>query len=152
MNELAIILTLVVVFLGLFIGIALAFIAPEELRAGRKYFKWFKTILLLLMIAGMVYFGVDLYLAVLNIFMLAAFYMFEKEYWVLGFVLLSSNVSSEAFFIQSALAFVYGLPEGTLFAENIIKKKKTEILFRAFKHYNWFLVFSIIMFLISLNA
>ncbi len=152
MNELTIILDLIVVFLGLFAGVVLAFIAPEELKAGRNYFKWFKTILLIMMVALMIYFGVDLYLVALNVFMLAFFYLFEMEYLVLGFVLLSSNVGSEAFFIQSALAFIYGLPEGTLFAEKIIRKKRAEILFRAFKHYNWFLVFSIIMFLISLNA
>lgn len=150
MNEWMFLLTLAVVFLGLFLGIALAFIAPEELKKGRKYFKWLKTVLLLVIIGIMVYFKINLFLVAMNVFLITLFYLYGIEYWVLSFVLSVSAVSNEAFFLQSSMIFIYGLPEGTLFAEKLIKKKKTEILTRAFRHYNWFLIFGIIMLLVSM--
>ena len=40
--------TLLVSFLGIFIGIILGIIAKEELKPGKKYFKWMRGIILVL--------------------------------------------------------------------------------------------------------
>lgn len=150
MNELMFLAILVVIFLGIFVGVALALIAPEELKKGRKYFMVLKTVLLLAMIGVMIYFKINLFLAALNVFLLTLFYLYGREYWILSFLLSVSAVNDKAFFIQSSLIFIYGLPEGSLFAEKIIKKKKTEIIFKAFTRYNLFLIFGIIMLLASM--
>ena len=49
-------LTLVVVFLGVYAGALLAFIAPEELKAGKKYFRGLMHSLVGFIAALLVYF------------------------------------------------------------------------------------------------
>ena len=137
-------------FLGLLVGILLAFSAKEELKPGKKYFMWMqKIILLLILIFLLNFFNMALYLKViiytLFIFLMAINIKSQIIYLVLGIIFFISSKNPELFIINSVLIFLYGFPSGSLFAKKIIKKKKSFIFKRAVLEYFWFILIAVVL-------
>ncbi|PIZ51023.1 hypothetical protein COY27_05200 [Candidatus Woesearchaeota archaeon CG_4_10_14_0_2_um_filter_33_13] len=132
MTFLSSILILVVGTIGLFLGLILAFIAPEELRAGKKYFQLAK---LLLAIALLIFINFALYqselvplMVVFSIFALVMFFLSFKikyrsiellNYAVIIFPYFYINEEYKLIFVS--ILFVYGLVSGTLFKKILNK-------------------------------
>ena len=117
------ILTLIVSFLGVFLGGILALISPEELKPGKKYFKIVGWAVLIALLALSLYFSQIIWfilIAVLILFLK----VFNREYPALAFVLFFSFFA-DFLFIAASMIFIYGLPLGTLQASEKIKGKIT---------------------------
>lgn len=126
-------LTGIIAFLGLGAGIALAYIAPEELKDGKKYFILLQNFLLALILFFLLYFyrfNIILNIAFsLALLLLLFFYLNTKtsqkiryiDYVFLGIVFYLSAKNTNLFLLQSALMFIYSLPAGSLLFN--IKKK-----------------------------
>lgn len=123
MNWLAEILVLLFSLSGLLFGLALAYIAPEELKAGKKYFLWLKRIILIALAAAAVYFSAILLSRIVFglVFLMVLFADFKFNSHLKEIFIYPSFIASY-FFIAGAegklliasLIFLYGLPAGTL--------------------------------------
>jgi len=137
-------------FLGLLAGMILAFTAKEELRPGKKYFLLLqKFTLLLILIFSLNFFNINLYLRimiyVLFIILMAINIKSQIIYPVLGIVFFISSKNPELFVINSILIFFYGFPSGSLFAEKLIKKKKSFVFNKLLLTYFWFILIAIVL-------
>lgn len=155
MMHLDFLLSAIVVFLGLVVGAILAFIAPEELKPGEKYFSIFRRALLLsiTIIFAYQYFTEVWLILLMVVFIGYSFYLFHfakqksKErmiYFLLGFILFLAYKDRAIFLIQSTIIFLYGLPEGTLFAKEFIKNKRLFVVKKLFLCYWPFLLTSLL--------
>ncbi|MBU2637413.1 MAG: hypothetical protein KJ955_00380 [Nanoarchaeota archaeon] len=117
----------IVVFLGMPLGLLLAWMAKEELRPGRKWIKLFRRLLLLSLSLLSVYFlfkhstplvgvvgvasGIVTAVA-LNIFKHAAKQRFNYDYLFLGLLMAAAFASLKGaqLLVFSVLLFLYGLP------------------------------------------
>ena len=139
------ILSTAIVFLGPFIGAVLAFISPEELKPGKKYFLLLKNILFVLIMVAVVAVSVEmiLYSAALAVLLLIAFFVKNDilSYAALGYALFLSSFS-DYFTVIAASVFVYGLPLGTLLASKNVKKRML-VVKHVFLGYVWFAVAAI---------
>ena len=137
-------------FLGLLVGIILAFTAKEELKPGKKYFMLMQKITLLMILIFLLnFFNINLYLRitiyVLFILLMAINIKSQIIYPVLGIVFFISSKNSELFIINSILIFLYGFPTGSLFAKKIIKKKKSFVFKRVILTYFWFVLIAVVL-------
>ena len=119
----------ILAFVGILIGLLLAYMARDELKSGKKYFILFYRILLFILIIYL------LYLSEINWWLLgiAAGFLFSLLFSELYFFLGLAVFSSLNIYI-SFITFLIGLPYGTL----LYTKKKV-------KNY---LVFSFVIFFI----
>lgn len=144
-------LPLIVVFLGLYVGAALAFIAPEELKKGKKYFLIMQMIFITLIIALFMYYRQIPYFVISSavVFILFLLNLVKKDisvivYALLGILFVSAIYStSNAFFTVATAMFLYGIPTGTLYAYNNKKKTKTLIMQDLLLKYFIFIVVAI---------
>src|SRR3989338_7020928 len=113
-----------VTYLGLFCGMILVFIAPEEQKPGRRYFGLVQNICISI-IAGTLVF----YFSFLNLIMailLIGLVFVKRDNMYFTYVMFapvlffSSQINSQTLLI-SAMIFVYGLATGSLFSN--VKKK-----------------------------
>jgi len=112
---------IIIAFLGIIIGLILARFTKEELRPGKKYFIWFKKIILLILVVTLIHFSLtkiffirDFVFTLIGLIIgLFVGYFFKKEYFYFGFVLYLLAYTSSFLFI-SILIFLFGLPYGTL--------------------------------------
>jgi hypothetical protein len=120
------ILALVISFAGIILGGILALIAPEELRAGEKWWKILEWVVLIIIIAFVIYFSsAKLLWAIALSAVLVALKIFKREYPAFAFVLFLSFF--EGFlFLAASLIFIYGLPKGTLDAKQIVNMKNAK--------------------------
>jgi hypothetical protein len=120
------ILALIISFAGVISGCILALIAPEELRAGEKWWRILEWAVLIMMIALVVYFSASrLVWAIALSAVLAALKIFKQEYPAFAFVLVLSYF--EGFlFLAASLIFIYGLTKGTLDAKQIVNMKNAK--------------------------
>jgi len=140
--------TLFIVFLGVYAGVFLAFIAPEELKAGRRYFRG-----LMHAIAGFIV-GLLIHAYFLNIYIaimmgaltVTTLYLLPDRnlvnqlvYFAFGLAYLFSTKTETLFLLVSALIFLYGMPLGSIYVENNQKSKAT-ILSDVFLAYATFIV------------
>ena len=137
-------------FLGLLVGIILAFTAKEELKPGKKYFMLMQKITLLIILIFLLnFFNINLYLRitiyVLFILLMAINIKSQIIYPVLGIVFFISSKNPELFIINSILIFLYGFPTGSLFAKKIIKKKKSFVFKRVILTYFWFVLIAVVL-------
>jgi hypothetical protein len=145
-------LTATVAFLGLFVGAALAFIAHEELKPGKKYFVWMeKIILLLLLIFLLNYYGIAIIFRVIIYLLLVATLLFKEInnryiYPVLAMIFFLSAASESLLFKQATLIFLYGLPAGSLFVN--VKNRKIAVARKLLINYGAFLIIALLLFLI----
>ena len=110
-----------IAFLGSLTGIILAKMAKEEVEPGRKYFRWLKRVLLLILTISLlspIWSSYGWILPFIGGLVLSFF--LKKRYLYLGFATVVASVISLNFFLLVAmLVFLYGLPYGTL--QNTIK-------------------------------
>lgn len=142
-------LTSITSFLGLIIGITLAYIAREELKDGKKYF-----IILQKVVLGLIF---NFYYFKLNIFLLIFFLMISllliylyieklKTYYIypiLAILFFLSSKNIELFKIQAFLIFLYGLPTATLLTK-VTKRNYFDIVL---KHIS-FIIIALLLFLL----
>lgn len=123
---------IIIAFIGIIIGLLLARFTKEELKQGKKYFIWFKKIILAILILTLIhiiltklFFSRDILFALIGLITgLAAGYFFKKEYFYFGLALYLFLYSPFFLFVV-ILIFLFGLPYGTLL---FTKKNKYKIL------------------------
>lgn len=139
-------LTLLVSFLGLFMGMALAFIAPEELKAGRKNFVLFTRIIFAVILALLLlYFNIHwlfVFLFVVGYFALDYNYRIDERYVyaLMAAVFILSAGNTTLLILEASLIFMYGFPAGTLFSEKLVKKSIFAAAGKLFLNYMHYLV------------
>lgn len=122
-------LSLILIFSGLFAGIALAFIAREEARSGAKYFAWIKKIILAMVFPlFLLLTKFSIASILLAILFVGAFFLWKKRifkfdrdivhYLLFGILLGISSNNPELFQVEGSLVFLYGMPAGTLIKKN----------------------------------
>lgn len=124
------ILASMIAFSGLFFGHLLQYIAPEEIKPGKRYFISLQYILIAVLCITLLY-EVSLHLnagTIIAFFIgMASVLMMKLRYLYLGAAVFASSVILSKFFVLVAsLVFLYGLPVGTL------QKLKTKTLIIAF--------------------
>ena len=120
----------IIAFLGLIVGLILARFTKEELKPGRKYFIWFKKIILLVLVVSLVYiawsnmfFIKEAIGAIIGFLVgLIVAYFFKKEYFYFGLALYILAYTQSFIFI-TILIFLFGLPYGTLLFSKKFKYK-----------------------------
>ena len=118
MNLISYFAALVISFLGLFFGLSLAYIAPEELKPGEKYLKFLQKIILSSIIALHIYFF-NLHIIVSLIFVaiivILIFKFFQKIssnvlYFALGLLFFLASKDGKLFLLNALLIFFFGFP------------------------------------------
>ncbi len=120
----------IIAYLGLFLGVILIKLAPEEQKPGKKYFILFKKILFFLILASLLFFyEINIIFSVILLVFIFIL-MFNKKirldkayliYFLLGIVFYLSSKIFNLFIIESILIFLYGIPNSSL--ELNLKKK-----------------------------
>jgi hypothetical protein len=107
-----------IVFSGLLFGILLAYISPEELDGGKKYFEIFSLLVLFGIFLVLIhYFKFSVIGLVLGVI---SGYFLKRVYFYFGLGLVLSHVLGFNL-LFSSLVFIFGLPYGSLL---VIKSKK----------------------------
>lgn len=99
-----------IVFIGMISGIIIGKLSKEEFKANKKYVIFLSRVILSVLIITLAYNSGNIYTFLLGLilgFFIPAVYLY------LGLAAASSLASSFSF-IVSALAFLYGIPYGTL--------------------------------------
>lgn len=116
----------IISFFGLFIGIILVKIAPEEQKPLEKYFVFLRKILLTLIFIFLVFFYFSDYfnLTILILYMLFLLFVEFKikyslkksmtSYTILGILFFLSSKNINLFTIESSLILLYGMPTASL--------------------------------------
>lgn len=126
-----------ITYLGIFMGFALAIIAKEEIKPGKKYFIFMqKAILLLIFLFLLIYrklnyIAASLVLASIMIYLLKTKKKFNKLpyiYTILAVIFFMSSKIINLFIIESSLIFLYGIPTGTLLTKRSKKETMTILL------------------------
>src|SRR4030042_3601713 len=114
MNQLNYLSSLIISFCGLFVGIALAYIAPEEIRPGEKYLIAIQNLVLTTTILVFVYYITHNSLLTVFISILTLLFLFYKRlstkaiYLFLGIIFFFSSKNQAIFLLESTLIFFYG--------------------------------------------
>ena len=118
----------IVTYIGIFCGVVLSFISPEELKPGKRYFLIMQKILLFLMSISLFY-----HITFINIILsltIVLFAIIQKNSFIaylLFAIIIFINVQNIALVtIISVLIFLYGLPTGSLLSNT--KKKTVSLL------------------------
>jgi hypothetical protein len=105
------ILTIIIAYLGIFVGLMLSKIASEEVAAGKKNLIELEHVVRLLVLIGFfLLINTTLVNKIILFFVVfvVAFFV-QKNYYVFGFILgLNPDL------IMSSLIFIYGFPRGSL--------------------------------------
>lgn len=149
-----------VVFLGVYVGAILAFMVPEEVKPGKKYFRILASALIVIIPVVIFYsYGVDvLLLALLGIFTGICVYfatniilLNQLTYFSMGVALFFSTKTLDLFALTAVLIFIYGIPIGTLYvAAQPEKKSKRVILSDMLLVFGFFLIVALISNMIGL--
>ncbi len=130
----------IISFLGLFVGMLLAFVSPEEMKPGEKYFKIMKGILFIVIGVVMVYLTWynNLLFFITAIVFLVFYIKFLDSHWLylaLGIYIGLGFHIQKFFIVIACLVFICGLPIGSLFVSGSKSKKKFDIIKEGlFKH------------------
>lgn len=151
-------ITCILVFLGLAIGYALSYIAPEELKPGKKWFKLARILLLVLIIALMSYsiifkynaFGQKSLLSISGLFVLLILFLLmifalalkkdEMTFSWLAFVLMPYFIIGFQEDIIYVLMIIYGVVEAPITLQVTDKNKIKNFWKSSFKYLAYFLV------------
>ncbi|MBW2972655.1 hypothetical protein KY359_06475 [Candidatus Woesearchaeota archaeon] len=153
------ILTSLFVFLGVYVGALLAFIAPEELKPGRGYFRAFEnTILVFIGLVLLYAYGAHLGVLILLGVSASVFLYFTSEespvnqiaYFLLGIAYYFSTKSTDLFIVVSSMIFLYGLPLGSLYVSRKMKKGKKTVLTDVLLNFGFFVIVALMTNLILL--
>jgi len=155
------IVTTVFAFFGVYVGALLAFIAPEEIRPGKMYFKALMNTLLVFMILILLKaYGANLFVLIfLGIsFSVTLYYTHlispinQVAYFLLGIAFFFSTKTEELFILISSMIFIYGMPLGSLYVARRMKKSKKTLLADVFLNFSFFMVVALMTNLIVLYA
>jgi hypothetical protein len=126
----------IVSFFGFFIGMVIAHFSKEELVKGKKYFKYFRKIILAAIGVAITYYawGSPFYF----ITGMICGYFLRGYYFYIGMALALTS-GKEPFLLLASLIFIFGLPHGTLIFKKFFNDKK-----RFYK----IILFNIILFII----
>ncbi|MBU2560730.1 MAG: hypothetical protein KKD17_00380 [Nanoarchaeota archaeon] len=153
------IFTSLFVFLGVYAGALLAFIAPEELKPGRSYFRAFENTLLVFIVLILLYaYGAHLGVLILLGVAATVFLYFTSEespvnqiaYFLLGIAYFFSTKSVDLFITVSSMIFLYGLPLGSLYVARKMKKSKRTILTDVLLNFGFFVIVALMTNLVVL--
>jgi len=145
-------LTLTVSFLGLILGIILAYIAKEELRPGKKYFILLQKIILTLIPSFFLFYLLkeNISLLIISLLMFSILInSYSKKikthyiYPILALIFYFSSKNIDLFKIQAFLIFLYGFPTGSLLTK-VTKKNYIGIVL---KHIS-FIVIGLLLFFV----
>ncbi len=146
-------LILLVTFLGPFAGLSIGWMAREELKDSRKYFKWMRFILIFaLVVIFFIYFpqipiSLLIFIIFLIIFINKKYQKDSLIYGIFGIMYYLSLIKTELFLITSSTIFLYGLPSGSLFFEKHSKEKnRIKLLKKTFLNYGVYLIVALILF------
>lgn len=148
--------SLVISFFGIYIGLALAYIAPEELNPGVKYLKIFQNILFAITIFVFAHYSklnlvLNAAIAIIVLLILFKTKISSRAlYLFLGVLFFLSIKDIQLFLIESTLIFLFGFPSGTLFVRKHIKTEKLSVIRKLFLNYYPFLLLSGILYLIKI--
>lgn len=153
------ILTTVFVFSGVYVGALLAFIAPEELKPGRNYFKAFENTLLVFTILLLLYaYEANLFVLIFLGVVLSIFLYYTCEntpvnqisYFLLGIAFYFAAKSVDLFIIISTMIFLYGLPLGSMYVARRLKRSKKTILTDVLLNFGFFVIVALMTNLVVL--
>jgi len=123
------ILIALVAFSGIIIGAFLIFSALEEYSPGKLYFKWFKKIILFILILILLFYADTHYSIIIGLLIGFLLSLLIKEYFFLGLSLVIGFLTSKEFgLLIATFIFIFGLPYGTL--ELRFYKVRTNILIK----------------------
>lgn len=139
-------ITLLVGYAGLFAGVLLGWLSPEEMRPGKKYFNILQRITFATCI-GAGFWAVNLYLGIIS---LCISLFIPQKLWFYGFLPLLYLLSPYV----SYFLFLYGLPSGSqIVAESVRKDKNTktigQLFLSALLRTKWFFAAYILIFIFS---
>jgi len=153
------IITALFVFCGVYVGALLAFIAPEELKPGRNYFRALMNALLVFLILVVLYgYGANLFVLILLGVAASIFMYFTSEtspinqvaYFLLGVAFYFSTATIDLFIVTASMIFLYGLPLGSLYVARRPKKSKVAILTDVLLNFGFFVIVALMTNLIML--
>lgn len=140
-----------VAYFGLFVGNILIFIAPEELKPGKKVFSFLRMILGMFMFIVLLTFYIDslpYFFGILGMLVLIFILYWNGwmtvmfEYIFLSLIFFLSFKDQTLFIIEALLIFMFGLPTASLYTR--FKQKKQSLLLSL--RYSYFLVLATILF------
>ena len=140
-------------FLGLFVGLAVGWLAEEELEPGVHYLEWMRRILLLTIVA--LFFIKNLSaLFIILIALMLIFFSFSKEreafYYSTLSIILYLSWNYNGFSVIAPLVFLYGFPAGTIYHYQYSKEKKANIALGLLLKHLAFLIIGLLFFIAGL--
>lgn len=144
---------LLIVFLGVFIGLLISYMAKEELKPGAKYFNILKhAVFLAILVVFFVKNPSIMFVLVIAAIIIA--FSFSKHwetlyYYALGIIFFLSW-KYNGFSLLAPLMFLYGLPLGSLYLFHHIKEKKKKIILGLLRQYVGFFIVGLILGIIGL--
>ena len=152
-------LTTLFVFFGVYVGALLAFIAPEELKPGKSYFKAFENTLLVFIVLILLYaYNANLFVLIFLGVVASIFLYYTTDstpvnqiaYFLLGIVMFFATKTTELFIIISTMIFLYGLPLGSLYVARRLKKSRKTILTDVLLNFGFFVIIALMTNLVAL--
>ncbi|MFH0870203.1 MAG: hypothetical protein V1866_04055 [archaeon] len=145
--------SLLIVFLGVFVGLLVGYFTKEELVPGRKYFEMLKDLLFIAIL--IVFFAKNWSVVfVLLIALLVIIFSFSKEREALYYLSLAPMLFLawlyNGFAIMAPLAFLYGFPIGTLYLFEHIKEKPIKQVYGLIHRHSGFVVLGVLLGIIGL--
>lgn len=144
-------LTVIIVFLSLYFGVGLAYIAKEELEISRKYFDLTKKALFIIIICALIYKNYTSTIKlVFSILAMTIYFVSlnKKVHDILTYAVfaLALYFSIQDLMIPS-LMFIYGLIQGTIITQEAFKTRRenklSKIIKTIFIRYVWLIVINI---------
>jgi hypothetical protein len=151
-------LTALISYIGLFAGMLLIFMGPEEKKPGEKYFRIMQDVVLFLVMFFLFfnlklnYFWVSFLMVI--VLLVLIWYRAKKidkvenqfvVYTLFGIVLHLSLINAEFLITEASLIFLYGMATGSLLTNS---KKKFESVKNVLK-YSYFILVAMLPFLFS---
>jgi len=125
-------------YLGLLAGVILIRMAPEEQKPGKRYFILLKKILFFILFIPILYFyGINIIFSLALLSFVAALMLGNKlkldksylVYFLLGIFFYLGSRFIDLFAMESALIFLYGIPNASLML-SLKKKNYSEVLIK----------------------
>ncbi len=146
------ILTSLIITLGLFMGLILAIISPEELKPGKKYFKLSKHITFYLIIFFSLIFLYKNKVHMMITLVILVFYFLEFKlkhqttYLLLSVLFFLSTVGKYSFLIISSLLLIYTITISINLRIKHITKNNWKMVKLLITNYIWFFIGTIIIY------
>jgi hypothetical protein len=143
----------VIVFLGLFIGLLISYLAEEELKPGMQYFDWLRH-LIFVVILVLFFVKNPSWLLIIIIALLIIIFSLSRHretlyYYALAIISFLSW-RYNGFVLITPLIFLYGVVLGSIYLYNHVREKKKKIVLGLLYKYAGFLINSILLGILGL--